>query len=234
MNGKQGPTNSAGSNDIAAKAAAAGIKAIVPSMPWGQGGWEKISVTPDQAFGMIDGHANQLRGQGAQRIVVGGQSLGANVALSYAVARQNVAGVVMAAPGHNPFGSYDRNPSIKEAVEQACKLATSGQGDQPFSGQDENQGNSVRVSTTAAVYYAWMNPRGRASMPVQARELPASIPVMVIIGTKDSSFGFTEANIYKPAAKNPYSKYLVIDGGDHRNTDHSASQRIVDWIKGLP
>lgn len=145
MNGKQGPTNSAGSNDIAAKAAAAGIKVIVPSM-----------------------------------------------------------------------------------------LAASGQGNQPFSGQDENQGNSVRVSTTATVYCAWMNPRGRASMPVQARELPASIPLMVIIGTKDSSFGFTEANIYKPATKNPYSKYLVIDGGDHRNTDHSASQRIVDWIKSLP
>lgn len=86
MNGKQGPTNSAGSNDIAAKAAAAGIKVIVPSMPWGRGGWEKISVTPDEVFGMIDGYANQLRAQGAQRIVVGGQSLGANVALSYAVA----------------------------------------------------------------------------------------------------------------------------------------------------
>jgi len=26
----------------------------------------------------------------------------------------------------------------------------------------------------------------------------------------------------------------VIDGGDHRNTDQAASQRIVDWIKGLP
>lgn len=234
MNGKQGPTNSAGSNDIASKAAAAGIKVIVPSMPWSQAGWEKISLTPDQVFAMIDGHANQLRAQGAQRIVVGGQSLGGNVALSYAVARQSVAGVVMAAPGHNPFGSYSRNRSIKDAIEQACQLTKSGQGSQPFSGPDENQGNSVHISTTAAVYCAWMNPRGQASMPVQARQLPASIPLLLVIGTKDSSFGFTEANIYKPAAKNPYSKYLVIDGGDHRNTDHSASQRIVDWVKGLP
>ncbi|WP_170303674.1 alpha/beta fold hydrolase [Reyranella soli] len=234
MNGKQGPTNTAGSNDIAAKATAAGIKVIVPSMPWGQGGWEKISVTPDQVFGMIDGYASQLRAEGAQRIVVGGQSLGANVALSYAVARQNVAGVVMAAPGHSPQGSSNRNPTIRDAVDQACQLAKSGQGNQSFSGLDENQGNSVRVSTTAAVYCAWMNPRGLASMPTQASQLPANIPLMVIIGTKDPSFGFTEANIYRPAARNPYSKYVVIDGGDHRNTDHSASQRIIDWIKGLP
>jgi pimeloyl-ACP methyl ester carboxylesterase len=234
MNGKQGPTNSAGSNDIASKAQSAGMKVVVPSMPWGTGGWEKISVTPEQVFAMIDGYANQLRAQGAQRIVIGGQSLGANVALSYAVSRRNVAGVVMAAPGHNPFGSYSRNAAIKENIEQACQLAKAGQGNQSFTGLDENQGNSVRVSTTAAVYCGWMNPRGLASMPVQARELPANIPVMVIIGTKDPSFGFTENNIYKPAAKNPYSKYVVIDGGEHRNTDHAASQRIVDWIKGLP
>jgi pimeloyl-ACP methyl ester carboxylesterase len=233
MHGKQSAPNTPGAGDIASKAAAAGIKVLTPSMPWGAGGWEKINVTPDQVFAMIDGYANQLRAQGAQRIVVGGQSLGANVALAYATARRNVAGVVMAAPGHNPGGSYSRNASIKDNLDQACQLTRSGQGNQAFTGLDDNQGNSIRMST-AAVYCAWLSPRGMASMPVQARELPASIPVMLIIGTKDPSFGFAEANIYKPAAKNPYSRYLVIDGGDHRNTDHAASQRIVDWIKGLP
>lgn len=233
MHGKQGRANTSGSGDIASKAQSAGMKVMVPSMPWGSGDWEKISVTPEQVFAIIDGYANQLRAQGAQRIVIAGQSLGANMALSYAVARQNVAGVVMAAPGHSPFGSYSRNPSIKSSIEQACQLAKAGQGNQSFTGLDENQGNSVRISTTAAVYCAWMNPRGLASMPVQAKELPANIPVMVVIGTGDPSFGFTENNIYKPAAKNPYSKYVVVDA-DHRNTDHAASQRIVDWIKGLP
>jgi cell shape-determining protein MreC len=63
--------------------------------------------------------------------------------------------------------------------------------------------------------------------------LPAGIPVMVVVGTKDPSYGFTEANIYKPAAKNPSSKYLVVEA-DRRTTDFAASQRIVDWIKGLP
>ena len=33
MNGKQAPTNTAGSNDIASKGASAGIKVVVPSMP---------------------------------------------------------------------------------------------------------------------------------------------------------------------------------------------------------
>jgi pimeloyl-ACP methyl ester carboxylesterase len=233
MHGKQSSPNTPGLRDIASKAEAAGMKVVVPSMPWGTGGWEKINVTPDQVFAMIDGYANQLRAQGARRIVVGGQSLGANVALSYAVARQNVAGVVMAAPGHSPIGSY-RNPSIKDSIDQAAQLVKSGQASQPFSGLDDNQGSSIRMSTTAGVYAAWLNPRGQVSMPVQAPLLPASIPVMVIIGTKDPGFGYMENSVYKPAAKNPYSKFLVIDGGDHRNTDQAASQRIVDWIKGLP
>ncbi|SEO28724.1 Alpha/beta hydrolase family protein [Rhodospirillales bacterium URHD0017] len=234
MHGKQGSANTPGLRDIASKAQAAGMKVVVPSMPWGSGGWEKINVTPDQVFAMIDGYANQLRAQGAQRIVVGGQSLGANMALAYAVARQNVAGVVMAAPGHSPVGFYRSNPAIKDSIDQAAQLVKSGQASQPFSGLDENQGSSIRISTTAGVYASWLNPRGQASMPVQAPLLPASIPVMVIIGTKDPGYGYMENSVYKPAAKNPYSKFLVIDGGDHRNTDQAASQRIVDWIKGLP
>lgn len=234
MHGKQSPPNTTGSGDIASKAAAAGMKMVAPTMPWTRGGWEKISVSPEEAFAIIDGHAAQLRAQGAQRIVIAGQSLGANMALSYAVARQNVAGVVMAAPGHNPGGSYNRNAAIKGDVDKACELAKSGQGSQPFTGLDQNQGNSVRISTTAAVYCAWMSPRGVASMQARAPALPATIPLMLVIGTEDISFGMAESSIYKPAAKHPYSKYLAISGGDHRNTDHAASQRIVDWIKGLP
>ncbi len=233
MHGKQSNYRVAGLQDVASKAQSAGMKAVVPEMPWAGAGWEKISVTPEQVFGLIDGYAAQLRGQGATRIVVGGSSLGANMALAYAVARQNVAGVVMAAPGHAPGFHYRSNPAIKEAIDKAGEMVRAGQGNQPFTGPDDNQGNSMRVTTTAAVYFAWMNPRGLASMQAQAPNLPASIPLMLIIGTKDPAYRSTEDGIYKPAAKNPYSKYLAIEAS-HGNTDHAASARIVEWIKGLP
>ena len=58
-----------------------------------------------------------LRSQGAARIVVAGQSLGANIALSYAVERGNVAAVVMAAPGHNPGFLYRSNDRVRMDVE---------------------------------------------------------------------------------------------------------------------
>jgi pimeloyl-ACP methyl ester carboxylesterase len=233
MHGKQGSGRVAGLQDVASKAQSAGMKAVVPDMPWSGSGWEKISVTPDQVFGLIDGYAAQLRGQGATRIVVGGSSLGANMALAYAVSRQNVAGVVMAAPGHQPGFFYNSNPAIREAVDRSGEMVRAGQGGQPFSGPDNNQGSNLSLSTTAAVYNAWMSPRGAASMQVQAPNLPANIPLMLIIGTKDPAFRSAEETIYKPAAKNPYSKYLVVEA-EHRNTDHAAAARIVDWIKALP
>jgi len=234
MHGKQAsPGKAPGLRDIAAKLESAGIKAVVPMMPWSEGGWEKISVTPDQVFDILDGYAAQLRAKGAQRIVVVGHSIGANMALAYAVARQNLAGIVMAAPGHAPGYSYNSNSKIKDSVDRASRLAQAGQGDQSFTGGDDNQGSSIILSTTAGVYFSWMNPRGKAAMPVQAPLLPASIPVMVIIGTRDPAYRFVEANIYQPAARNPYSKYLVVEA-THRDTDFAASQRIADWIKGLP
>lgn len=233
MHGKQANYRAPGLQDVAAKAQSAGMKAVVPDMPWSGSGWEKISVTPEQVFSLIDGYAAQLRGQGATRIVVGGSSIGANMALSYAVARQNVAGVVMAAPGHAPGFHYRNNAAIREAIDKAGEMTRAGQGGQSQSWPDDNQGSSLRITTTAAVYSAWMSPRGLASMQAQAPNLPARIPLMLIIGTKDPAYRSAEETIYKPAAKNPYSKYVVVEA-EHRNTDHAASQRIVDWIKGLP
>lgn len=234
MHGKQSSARKAeGLRDLSGKLQSGGAKVIVPDMPWSEGAWEKISLTPDGVFALIDGYAATLRTQGAQRIVVGGQSLGANMALAYAVARQNVAGVVMAAPGHNPANSYRISSAIKEAVDKAAALVQAGQGAQPFRGGDDNQGNTITISTTAEVYLGWLGPRGRASMPVQAPLLPATIPLMLVIGTKDVAFGFAEANIYRPAAKHPYSRYLTVEA-DHRNTDFAASARIAEWIKGLP
>jgi pimeloyl-ACP methyl ester carboxylesterase len=166
--------------------------------------------------------------------VVGGHSLGANIALSYAVERGNdVAGVVMMAPGHSPGGSYRTSESFRKALDRAVELVKDGHGNASFSGPDNNQGNSLTVSTTAAVYVSWMNPRGKASMDAQAPRLPASIPLFLVIGEKDPSFSRAKSAWYQPAAKNPYSRYVEV-GADHFTTPFAASKQIVEWIDALP
>ena len=233
MHGKQSRPGTPGLNDISSKLSGIGAKVLVPSMPWEGHGWERISVTVDQVHAMIDGFVAQLRGQGAQRIVVGGQSLGANVALSYAVARQNIAACVMLAPGHSPGYVYRTYSDVPGLLEKATAMVNSGQGNQPFKGTDDNQNSKLALNTTAAAYASWMNPRGQAAMQAQAPLLPASIPLLMVMGKQDPAFNFNEANVYKPGAKNPYSKYIVVDAG-HRDTDYAASAQVVSWIKGLP
>lgn len=235
MHGKQGSATSSatGLPSIASTLQGQGHKVLTPSMPWSAGSWEHIRITVEQAHELIDGYAAQLRSQGATRIVVGGHSLGANVALSYAVERGNVAGVVMMAPGHSPGGLYRTSEAFRKALEHAAELVRSGQGETSFSGPDNNQGNSVTLSTTAAAYVSWMSPRGKGSMDAEAPKLPASIPVFLVIGEKDPSFSRAKSAWYQPAAKNPYSKYVEV-GADHLTTPFSAAKQIVEWIDGLP
>lgn len=235
MHGKQGSTaySRTGLPAIASSLQSDGDLVVMPMMPWSVGNWESIRITADQAFDLIDGYAAQLRGQGATRIVVAGQSLGANIALSYAVERGNVSGVVMAAPGHNPGFLYRSNDRVRMDVDRALELVKAGQGDQGFSGPDNNQGNSFTVSTTAAIYASWMDPRGKASMDAQAPRLPASIPLLMIVGDRDPAYGHARSAWYAPAAKNPYSKYVTVSA-DHVATPYVASKQIIDWINGLP
>lgn len=233
LHGKQSRPGTPGLNDISSKLSGIGARVLVPSMPWEGQGWERISVTVDQVHAMIDGFVAQLRGQGAQRIVVGGQSLGANMALSYTVARQNVAACVMLAPGHSPAYVFRTYSDVAGLLEKARAMVNSGQGNQPLRGTDDNQGSKLSLNTTAAAYLSWLSPRGQAAMNVQAPLLPANIPLLMVMGRQDPAFNYNEANIYKPAAKNPYSKYIVVNAG-HRDTDFAASAQVVSWIGGLP
>ncbi len=235
MHGKQSSAtdNGSGLPTIASTLQGQGHKVIVPSMPWSRGSWEKINVTVEQVFDMIDGYAAQLRSQGVQRIVVGGHSLGANIALSYAANRGNVAGLVMAAPGHSPGYVYNRVEAGKKSIDHARELMRSGHGGDSYSGVDDNQGSSIRMGTTVVVYLSWLDPRGLASMDVQAPKLPASTPLLMVVGEKDPIFGRARTALFDPAAKNPYSKYVTV-GADHVQTPFAASRQIVDWIGGLP
>jgi pimeloyl-ACP methyl ester carboxylesterase len=235
MHGKDSSAtdNRSGLPVIASQLQGQGHKVVTPSMPWASGGWENINLTVRQVYDIIDGYAAQLRSQGVQRIVIGGHSLGANIALSYAVNRGNVAGVVMAGPGHSPGYVYRFNEAGKTAIEHANELVRSGKGSERIIGIDDNQGTSLKINTTAAVYVSWLSPRGLASMDAQAPKLPASIPLLLVIGEKDPAFSRAKTAYYDPAAKNPYSKYVVV-GANHAQTPFAASKQIVDWINGLP
>lgn len=234
MHGKQGaPDRPPALSSLASTLEAKGIKVVRPRMPWATGEWEKIAVTVETVFSQIDGFVAELRAKGVRRIVVGGQSLGANMALSYAVERGGVAGVILLAPGHSPGWLYQRVPEFRAAVDKAQQLVASGQGAQPLSGPDNNQGRNFTVSTTAEVYLSWMSPRRLASMPAQAPRLSPNIPLLLVIGDKDPSFAIAETMIYRPAAKHPYSRYAPMQA-DHASVVSASIGIVTSWLQGLP
>lgn len=234
MHGKQSfPGQPASLSQIAERLRDLGVKVAMPQMPWATGQWEHVNVTVEQVYDQIDGYIAQLNAQGVDRIVVAGHSLGGNMALSYAVARGNVAGVVMLSPGHAPGFFYNKSSAFRDALGKAHAMVEAGQGNQPFSGPDNNQGREFTLSTTAAIYVSWMAPHGLVSMPRQAPSLPATIPVMVVMGKSENALDSTRSAIYKPAAKHPYSTFLAADGDHHTATD-AAIIDVVQWIRQLP
>jgi pimeloyl-ACP methyl ester carboxylesterase len=234
MYGKQATwSNTAGLRDMGSTLEKAGAKVALPEMPWGRGGWENIHVTIRQVHAMIDQEVAKLRARGARRIVVGGHSLGANVALSYAVERGNVAGVMLAAPGHRPEGWYQSDKAIHDAVDKVKALYEAGRGKEWFVGPDSNQADRMKLSTTVEVYGSWMSPRGLAAMAYMAPRLPASIPIFVAVSRDEMGFASVEKTIYTPAAKNSYSLY-VVTSGPHSRVDFAVSKRATDWMLGLP
>jgi pimeloyl-ACP methyl ester carboxylesterase len=233
MHGKQAPERQAALAALADQLQRNGMMVARPRMPWAAGAWERIAVTVEAAHAQIDGHVADLRGRGARRIVVAGHSLGANVALSYAVERGNLAGVVMLGPGHSPAAYYRQMADFRAAIEKAGQMVNAGQGAQPFAGPDNNQGKTFTVTTTAEVYLSWMSPRRLASMPAQAPRLPPGIPVLLAIGDKDPSFATAESTIFAPAAKHPYSKFVPLQA-DHAGVIAAAAGTVADWLQGLP
>jgi pimeloyl-ACP methyl ester carboxylesterase len=234
LHGKQSsPGTPPGMAQLESELQRRGMKTVSPKMPWASSDWQKINVTVEGAHSLIDGYVAQLRSQGARRIVIAGHSIGGNVALSYGVARPDIAAIVMISPGHSPGFSARTMPDYIAAVEKAAALVQARQGAQPVTGPDNNQGRKFDVSTTAEIYLSWMSPRRAANMPNQAPLLSARIPVLVLIGDSDPAASVTEGTIYRPAAKNGYSKYLAVSG-DHSSAVGKSVGQVASWIAGLP
>ena len=228
--GKKG-TPSQGLNVIQSNLQSAGAKVVMPAMPWGGGRWSSIDATVEDVLALIDAQAAQLRSQGAGRIVLIGQSLGSAVSLGSAAERANLAGLVMTAPGHATGRRQDTGKGA--AVDHARTLVEQGKGNQTVTGPDANQGQSITMSVRAAVYYSWFNPRGLASMQHEARRRSASTPLLMVVGEKDTTIRDAEEQLYRPAAKHPYSKYLP-NGANHEETPMASAKAITEWVIGLP
>lgn len=204
----------------------AGALAAVPTMPY-----PAYSGPVQSAFSKIDATIEELRKQGADLILVGGVSMGANTSLAYGANREGLGGILAIAPGHVPDTARFQKSVGKDYL-KAKKLIESGKGTLRAKFKDSNQGKKITITTTADIYYSWFNPDGEAVIPKNAANLKSGTRLLWVVGTKDKMFNLGKKYAFARAPANADNHYLVVNAG-HTNTIVVGGRQICDWIAQL-
>ena len=195
-----------------------------PAMNW-------FSRPYEDTMPVIDGLVARLRDRGATRIVVGGHSLGANVALGYGARRAGLAGILAVAPGHNP-SVMGWQAKMDFDYLRARKLVDLGMGAQVEPFIHNTQGRSFVVSSTAEAYLSWLDPDGPAVYRTNAGNLKPGTPLFWIVGRSDIMFRRGRDFAFNAAPAHPKSRYVEIDAG-HRQTPVKGAAKIIEWLRSL-
>ena len=86
----------------------------------------------------LDAAVDKLKAAGASRLVVGGHSIGANVALGYAANRKGLAGLIVLGAGHFISGNF-MGKKLADDVARANDMIAAGKGKEEADFDDINQ-----------------------------------------------------------------------------------------------
>lgn len=206
-----------------------GVLVETPAMPWSRG--RIYDRTYDEALLEIDAAVARLKAKGAKRIVVGGQSMGANVALGYGARRKGLAGIVLLAYGHVPSGNYFTE-RLAAHVARAQSMIASGAGDRTGAFGDINQRVVVTRQVSAKIYHSWFDPDGPASDRNNAWNADPNTPILWVSGDQDRVSRFGKRLIWSKLPGHAKSKFIVI-ASDHRGTLADSTDIVANWLRGL-
>lgn len=185
------------------------------------------------AISEIADQVQKFRSQGYKRVVLAGHSFGANAALAYLVVRDDVDALILLAPGHTPRSMHQKRGMNHEALQKAKDLIAANKGEEKLSFEDFNQGTSRSMRISANSLISYFDPDGLGDMPTSAKSFKKSIPLILVVGTRDRYFPYAESEIYSNVPSNSHSKYLIVDA-DHGSTPDVAALQVVEWLKRLP
>jgi pimeloyl-ACP methyl ester carboxylesterase len=227
MHGKGGVGGNPYISGLAHAMRGAGAEVIMPDMPWAK--QRMYDATYEQAMAQIDTAVKKLRADGKTKIVVGGQSFGANAAMGYAVRHEDLAAVLALAPGHVPESSYFLRVT-KSSIEKAKSMIVAGK-HQRTQFADTAQGHDFKVSATPEVYLSFFDPEGPANIQASAKAMKA-VPIFMAVGSRDPLSPYAHEKLFEPAAKNPKSKYVALQAG-HMDTPEKVKAQVVSWLAGF-
>jgi pimeloyl-ACP methyl ester carboxylesterase len=207
-----------------------GILVTSPEMPWSRSRY--LDATLEAAMDEIAASVQSLKQKGANRIVVGGHSMGAVAALAYAAARDEVSGVIMLAPGHFPdLPGFQQ--SLGGSLAQAQEMVKAGRGNETGEFLDKHQGRVFHLSTKAQIYVSYFSPDGPMAPGRNAGRLSPKIPVLCVLGDKDHLSSITQKQVLPRLPANPLSRVAMVTGG-HMDVPSEAKEEVLRWLKSLP
>jgi len=210
----------------------AGYLVSAPNATWSR---TRIFDGPvDKGLLEIDAEVSRLREQGAKKIIIAGQSLGANMAIRYAATR-SVDGIIALAPGHNPDSPAARKLFAAD-LERAHQLIRAGKGDQTDRFTDANICPAgictYPVILTPREYISWWGDEdGELVMPRNAAAIKSPTPLLCVVGDRDP-LTRPKVDIFDKAPAHPLSKYVVVRGG-HLDVPSAARSEVLAWLAKL-
>jgi pimeloyl-ACP methyl ester carboxylesterase len=212
---------------------AQGARVDMPRMGWAgaRGRPTAYAIPYEQALQPIGGAIARMRAQGIRKIVLAGQSLGANAAIAWTVRHgaSGLAGVIALAPGHTP--ERFRRPEIQRARDEARALVAAGQGERRRLFPDVNVGQTFDVEATARAWLSYFEPEGPANIPRNCARMPA-MPLLWVIGRQDILHALGSAYAFDRAPRHAKSRYIVVEA-DHMETPDRARGEVTAWLRTL-
>lgn len=208
-----------------------GILVETPEMPWSrQRGFDR---SYDAALSEIDAAVQRLRARGATKVVIGGHSLGAAAALTYAAYRPTEA-LLLLALGHSPQTSV-LQARFARSVARARQQLAAGRSDKQDEYDDFDASKkppAYTIRTSAAIYLSYFDPDGFANTLNSATRLPAEMPVLWVTGTNESQ-GLKSYGEKLYAAIPSRAKRYVEVGAGHIDTPSAAGDDVLAWLRAL-
>ena len=226
LHGKWGQPNSMRS--LGSVLESSGYKVSIPEMAWS--GRRLYDKDYPAALREIEAEVKQLRARGAKRVVVAGQSLGANAAVAYASSGLDLDALVIFAPGHFPERGMGGRAG-QEGAARSKSMVAAGHGDDLDSFPDTNQGRNRTVRMTAAIHQSYFDPDGLGAMTKTIRKLPKALPILLVIGTQDPFLPESRA-MFDSAPAHEASRYVVLEG-DHMGMPNLVSGEMLKWLEPL-
>ena len=197
-----------------------------PELPW------SARRSYDRAVHDVDRDIERaieaVRIEGARRVYLVGQSLGAAYALRYA-SRPGITGVVAIAPNHAPESPlYVR--SFADDLRRARDLIARGRAQELFDFFDLQWGNRrARARASANAFVSYFDPAGPMNLMRNVQQLAPNLLMFWLVPADDPVSQHYAVEAYKRASLNPGSRLTVVPLG-YQQATAGAARAVVEWM----